>query len=141
MLHVFRVVLHVFPVMLHVFCVMLQETRATLQETRATLHETRAALQKTRATLHETRATLHETCATLQDCTNSVPIVKNSQKQSNSKNYYWCTNRHMSTQSPPNAQSPRPSSASAEYTKPFYQHQTRNSDGVTPLRALNTSGV
>ena len=32
-------------------------------------------------------------------------IVKNSQKQSNSKNHRWCTNRHMSTQSPPNTQS------------------------------------
>jgi len=66
-----------------------------------------------------------------QDCDNSVPIVKNSQKQSknsqnskkmtigvpsyvyqkqskdsqNSKNGRWCTNRHMSTQSPPNTQS------------------------------------
>ena len=44
-----------------------------------------------------------------QDCTNSVPIVKNSQKQSKdsqtAKKYHWCTNRHMSTQSPPNTQS------------------------------------
>jgi len=44
-----------------------------------------------------------------QDCTNSVPIVKTSQKQSkdsqNSKNDHWCTNRHMTTQSPPNTQS------------------------------------
>jgi len=36
-----------------------------------------------------------------QQCTNGVPIVKNSQKQSkdsqNSKNDHWCTNRHMST--------------------------------------------
>jgi len=33
-----------------------------------------------------------------QQCTNGVPIVKNSQKQSkdsqNSKNDHWCTNRH-----------------------------------------------
>jgi len=33
-----------------------------------------------------------------QDCTNSVPIVKNSEKQSkdsqNSKNDHWCTSRH-----------------------------------------------
>ena len=39
----------------------------------------------------------------------SVQFVKNSQKQSknsqNSKNHHWCTNRHMSTQSPPNTQS------------------------------------
>jgi len=35
----------------------------------------------------------------------SVPIVKNSEKQSNSKNDHWCTNRHMSTQSPPNTES------------------------------------
>ena len=57
-----------------------------------------------------------------------VPLVKNSQKQpkdsQNSKNNHWCTNRHMSTQSPPNTQSPRPhppsacASASTEYTKP-----------------------
>jgi len=40
--------------------------------------------------------------------TNSVPVAKNSQKQSNSKNHHWCTNRHTSTQSPPNTQSPRP---------------------------------
>ena len=63
-----------------------------------------------------------------QQCSNSVPIIKNSQNQSNSKNDHWCTNRHMSTQSPPNTQSPRPrppsasgfasASVSAEYTKP-----------------------
>jgi len=39
----------------------------------------------------------------------SVPFVKNSQKQSKdsqtAKNDYWCTNRHMSIQSPPNIQS------------------------------------
>jgi len=44
-----------------------------------------------------------------QVCTNSVPIVKNSQ---NSKNNHWCTNRHMSTQSLLSTQSPRPPSAS-----------------------------
>jgi len=42
----------------------------------------------------------------------SVPFVKISQKQSkdsqNSKNDHWCTNRHMSAQSPPNRQSPHP---------------------------------
>ena len=36
----------------------------------------------------------------------SVPFVKNCQKQSKdsqtAKNDHWCTNRHMSTQSPPN---------------------------------------
>jgi len=39
-----------------------------------------------------------------QQCNNrpSVPIVKNSQT---AKNYHWCTNRHMSTQHPPNTQS------------------------------------
>jgi len=46
-----------------------------------------------------------------RQCTNSVPIVKNSQKQSkdskNSKNNHCCTNRHMSTQSSPNTQSQR----------------------------------
>ena len=40
-----------------------------------------------------------------QQCTNGVPIVKNSQKQpkdsQNSKNYHWCTNRHMSTKTAP----------------------------------------
>jgi len=40
-----------------------------------------------------------------QPCTNSVPIVKISQKQSkddhNSKNDHWCTNRHMSTKTIP----------------------------------------
>jgi len=40
-----------------------------------------------------------------QQCTNGVPIVKNSQKQSkdnqNSKNYHWCTNRQMSTKTVP----------------------------------------
>jgi len=40
----------------------------------------------------------------------NVPIVKNSQKQSKNsknskKNDHWCTNRHMSTQNPPNTQS------------------------------------
>jgi len=39
-----------------------------------------------------------------QDCTNSVPIVKNSQT---AKNDHRCTNHHMSTQSPLNTQSPR----------------------------------
>jgi len=40
-----------------------------------------------------------------QQYTNSVPIVKNSQKElkdsQNSKNDHWCTNRHMSTKSVP----------------------------------------
>ena len=41
-----------------------------------------------------------------QDCSNSVPIVKNSQKTvKQQKNDHWCTNRHMSTQCPPNTQS------------------------------------
>jgi len=41
-----------------------------------------------------------------QDCTNSVPIVKNSQKTvKQQKNGHWCTNRHVYTES-------------AEYTKP-----------------------
>ena len=36
----------------------------------------------------------------------SVPFVKNSQKTVKiDKNHHWCTNRHMSTQSPPNTQS------------------------------------
>jgi len=41
-----------------------------------------------------------------QECTNSVSIVKDSQKTvKQQKNDHWCTNRHMSTQSPPNTQS------------------------------------
>jgi len=35
----------------------------------------------------------------------AVLTVKNSEKQSNSKDDHRCTNRHMSTQSPPNTQS------------------------------------
>ena len=55
-----------------------------------------------------------------QQCNNSVPIVKNSQT---AQNDHWCTNCHMSTQSPPNTQNPRlrPPSASVEYTKPLIQ--------------------
>ena len=59
--------------------------------------------------------------------TTDVPIVTclprlyqqctNRQKQT-AKNDHWCADRHMSTQSPPNTQSLRPPSASAEYTKP-----------------------
>jgi len=41
-----------------------------------------------------------------QSCTNSVP--KTVKRQSKQQNDHWCTNRHMSTQSPPNTQSPRP---------------------------------
>jgi len=42
-----------------------------------------------------------------QDCTNRVPTVyqKQPKDNQNSKNDHWCTNRHMSTQSPPNTQS------------------------------------
>ena len=40
-----------------------------------------------------------------QQCTNGVPIVKNSEKQSkdsqNSKNDHWCTNRYRSTKTVP----------------------------------------
>ena len=43
-----------------------------------------------------------------QQCTNNVPMVKNSQKQSktvknsqNSKNDHWCTNRHRFTKTVP----------------------------------------
>ena len=54
-----------------------------------------------------------------QPCTNSVPIVKYNQKQSkdsqNSKNDYWCTNRHMTTHGPPNTQSPRPPNTQSPY--------------------------
>ena len=63
--------------------------------------------------------------------TNSVPIVKiikNSQKtvkSQNSKNDHWCTNRHMSTQSPPNTQSLR--------TRPKFSKTVMVSVGVTKL--------
>ena len=60
-----------------------------------------------------------------QQCTNRQKQTKIVKQQ---KNDHWCTNRYMSTQSPPNTQSsrrrsrprPRPPSASvyAEYTKP-----------------------
>jgi len=111
MLHMFCVMLQVFLVMLQVFRVMLQETCATLQETRATLQKTPATLHETRTTLNETRATLHETQTSNE--TTAYQQCTNHRKQSNSKNDHWCTNGHMSTQSP------RPPSASAEYTKPW----------------------
>jgi len=48
---------------------------------------------------------VYQSSQVYQDCINSVPIVKNSQKLSkdsqNSKNDYWCTNRHMSTKTVP----------------------------------------
>jgi len=86
-MQVFLVMVHVFPVMLHVFRVMLHVFPVMLQETRATLHETRATLQN-----------MSNETTVYQQCTNR-------QKQSNSKNDHWCTNRHMSTKSPPNTQS------------------------------------
>ena len=52
---------------------------------------------------------MYQSSQVYQDCTNSVPIVKQSKDSQNSKNGHWCTNCHMSTQSPPNTQSPRPS--------------------------------
>jgi len=42
-----------------------------------------------------------------QQCTNRQKQAKTAKRQSNSKNDR-CTNRHMSTQSPPNTRSPRP---------------------------------
>jgi len=37
-----------------------------------------------------------------QKCTNSVPVVKNSQKTvKTAQNDHWCTNRHMSTKTVP----------------------------------------
>jgi len=113
------------------YSVMLYETRATLYQTRATLQETPATVQEIRATLHETPGTLygttamlHETRATLQDCTNSVPIVKNSQTAKMTIGVLIVTCLHKS---PPNTLSPRPCplppspspSACAEYTKPL----------------------
>ena len=41
----------------------------------------------------------------VHQCTNRQKQSKDSQ---NSKNDHWCTNRHMSTQSPPNTQSALP---------------------------------
>jgi len=57
--------------------------------------------------IQETRPTLQETPATLQrsNVTTVYQQCTNRQKQSNSKNDYWSTNRHMSTQCPPNTQS------------------------------------
>ena len=80
MLHVLRVMSQVFLVMLHV---LLQCCYVLL---RVMLHETRATLQMSNET------------TVYQQCTNR-------QQQSNSKNDHWCTNRHMSTHSPPNTQS------------------------------------
>ena len=40
-----------------------------------------------------------------QQCTNRQKQSKTVKRQSNSKNDHCCTNRHMSTQSPPNTQS------------------------------------
>jgi len=105
MFHVFWVMSHVFPVMLDVFLVIFHMFRVMLQVFLVMLHVFRLMLQETCATLHETQMSNKTTA--YQQCTNR-------QKQSNSKNDHWCTNRHMSTQSP----RPRPPSASAEYTKP-----------------------
>jgi len=65
-----------------------------------------------------------------QQCNNSVPIVKKTVKNSQTaKNDHWCTNRYMSTQSPPNTQSPRlrpPNTQSHQKATDclFQQHET-----------------
>jgi len=54
-----------------------------------------------------------------EDCTNSVPIVKNSQKQSNSKQMkigVLHQSSHVYTES---AEYTKSAPASAEYTKPY----------------------
>jgi len=75
-----------------------------------------------------------------QDCTNSAPIVKNSQQQSkdsqNSKNDHWCTNRHMSPQSPPNTQSPRPRLRPPNTQSPNVTVSARNLHFSAPLSHL-----
>jgi len=45
------------------------------------------------------------TCNITRNTCNITRLYTNGQKQSNSKNDHWCTNRHMSTQSSPNTQS------------------------------------
>ena len=74
-----------------------------------------------RVSCNITRNTCNITRNTCNMTTNSVPIVKSSQKQSNSKNDHWCTNRHMSTQSPPNTHSPRPPNTQSH----FFTHGTQ----------------
>ena len=50
--------------------------------------------------------TMYQSPQVYQDCTNNVPIVKNSQKAvKTAKMTIGVPNRHMSTQSPPNTQS------------------------------------
>ena len=72
---------------------------------------------------------LYQSSHVYQDCTISVPTVyqKQSKDSQNSKNHRWCTNRHMSTQSPPNTQSlhlrPRPPNTQSRI-KCMYQVKT-----------------
>jgi len=78
---------------------------------------------------HVQHYTKHK-CQMKQQCTNR-------QKQSNSKNDHWCTNRHMSTQSPrpPNTQShcshtpfhltPPLGEFSLQYCHPVWHGKTR----------------
>ena len=78
-----------------------------------TVHQALKTVKNSQKTVKTAKKTIGVPIVTsshvYQDCTNSVPIVKNRQKQSkdsqNSKKDHWCTNRHMSTQSPPNTQS------------------------------------
>ena len=73
-----------------------------------------------------------------QQCTNP----QNSQKTvKTAKMTVGVTNRHMSTQSPPNTQSPRPPppSASAEYTKPVRAYQSHRLERVVPTGPITCS--
>jgi len=72
-------------------------TGNTCNTTRNTCNSTENTCNITRNTCNVTRNTCNIT-RLYQQCTNR-------QKQSNNKNDHWCTNRHMSTQSPSNTQS------------------------------------
>jgi len=87
-----------------------------------TVYQSSKIVKNSQKTVKTAKITLvYQSSQVYQDCTKQVyQQCTNCQKQSNSKNDHWCTNRHMSTQSLPNTQSPRLPSASAEYTKPLF---------------------
>jgi len=59
-----------------------------------------------------------------QQCTNRQNSQKQSKDSQNSKNHCCCTIRHMSTQSPPNTQSPAAASSTLEeWTHTFSRGQ------------------
>ena len=66
--------------------------------------------QKSQNTVNTAKMTLvYQSSHVYQDCTNRVPTVyqKQSKDSQNSKNHRCCTNRHISTQCPPNTQNPQ----------------------------------